>query len=668
MAIIASSTILNGKYKILHEIGQGGMGRVWLAEELVFGNRLVALKEPRGDLPSSEMDELTRRYSQEVRVNLALQRVQAPNIVPVFTVEPFDSSSLLSMAYMPNGDLVQQLNQAGGRLPLHQALDITTAILQALRAAHEHPMEIVHRDVKPSNVLFDNENKAYLADFGLAQVSGSSSRSQPQTARLHPGTPAYMAPEQASTTVYMTPAADIYPVGCVLFEMLTGTKYKRVRPGTQPSSLQPDVPAWVDALITKATSEDPFDRYASGGDMLQAVNTGRAQGAVQGHVPNVETGKHEVTPVASQRDSVPVVEPSAAAGTESTLPTKSSPGRLGCYAAILLGFLVIAAVGAIYFAIGGLSASGAGGSGFLAGLMAGSQATPSILPPSPTAMPVIATSLQASPTSTQTNTPLPPTATPVPTKSRPTDVPTATITPQPTPMPQVTTNDIVNIRNGPGTNYDLAGSAQAGETFRITGKNPGGDWWQIDYNGLLGWIFGQLVTATNTNGVPVAQNIPDPPTPAPVPATDTPALQPTAAAQAFPTSPPSTEGDTITCWTGDDTKEIPGLPGLSVSLQEVRLQNKGFFGIHLLVRFFVQNTTANSVVWGFAADKAKAFFDNLSPTGIAPMGVDIPANIGSPYDLEASIAASELSTANCPNLIIVQNFNGQTADVRFGLR
>jgi len=94
---------------------------------------------------------------------------------------------------------------------------------------------------------------------------------------------------------------------------------------------------------------------------------------------------------------------------------------------------------------------------------------------------------------------------------------------------QVTTNDIVNIRTGPGTNYGLAGAAQVGETFRVTGKNATGDWWQIDYNGQTGWVFGQLVTATGTEGVAVAQNIPAPPTAAPVPPTNTPAPQATAA-------------------------------------------------------------------------------------------------------------------------------------------
>ena len=90
----------------------------------------------------------------------------------------------------------------------------------------------------------------------------------------------------------------------------------------------------------------------------------------------------------------------------------------------------------------------------------------------------------------------------------------------------MTTNDIVNIRTGPGTNYSLEGSAQVGETFRVTGKNAEGSWWQIDYNGQTGWVFGQLVTATGAEGVAVAQNIPAPPTAAPVPPTDTPAPAP----------------------------------------------------------------------------------------------------------------------------------------------
>jgi uncharacterized protein YraI len=127
------------------------------------------------------------------------------------------------------------------------------------------------------------------------------------------------------------------------------------------------------------------------------------------------------------------------------------------------------------------------------------------------------------------------------------NTPAPAVTPPPAASPtaagaQVTTNDIVNIRTGPGTNYGLAGSAQTGETFRVTGKNAAGDWWQIEYNGQGAWIFGQLVTATGTEGVAVAQNIPAAPTAAPVPPTNTPAPaapQPTAAPVAEATQPPA---------------------------------------------------------------------------------------------------------------------------------
>ncbi len=104
----------------------------------------------------------------------------------------------------------------------------------------------------------------------------------------------------------------------------------------------------------------------------------------------------------------------------------------------------------------------------------------------------------------------------------PAQTPTAAVSPT-AAAAQVTTNDIVNIRSGPGTSYGLVGSAQVGESFRATGKNAAGDWWQIDYKGQPGWIFAQLVTASGTEGVAVAQNIPAAPTAAPVPPTNTPA-------------------------------------------------------------------------------------------------------------------------------------------------
>jgi uncharacterized protein YraI len=141
--------------------------------------------------------------------------------------------------------------------------------------------------------------------------------------------------------------------------------------------------------------------------------------------------------------------------------------------------------------------------------------------------------------------------------------PTAPVTPT-AAAAQVTTNDVVNIRSGPGTAYNIIGGAQAGESFPVTGKNQTGDWWQITYQGQTGWVFGQLVSASGTEGVAVAQNIPPAPTPAP--ATATPVPQPTQPpAAAAPTQPPAAAAPTTA--PVQDAGNFPYALGGSVNCQ-----------------------------------------------------------------------------------------------------
>jgi serine/threonine protein kinase len=261
-------TILN-KYHILNLINEGGSGRVWLATETTFGDRQVAIKEPRTDLPASDQEDLQRFYQQELKISALLEESGAPNLVRTFTVEPYEGKLLLVMAYMAGGDLARLLRQSGP-LPVAQAVTIAQAVLAPLQIAHEHPQGIVHRDIKPQNILFDNGGKAHLADWGLAQLSGVSGRSL-LSARAHPGSPLYMAPEQSHTNDYLTPAADVYALGCVFFEVLTGRPYKRVRPGTLVSSLRADIPRWLDAVIAKSLAQDPYDRYEDARGLLTAL-------------------------------------------------------------------------------------------------------------------------------------------------------------------------------------------------------------------------------------------------------------------------------------------------------------------------------------------------------------------------------------------------------------
>jgi len=270
MTLQTGSSILNGKYHILDLIGEGGMARVWLAEELTFGQRQVALKEPRADLLPDLAQEVRLRYQREVQVCAALEQARVPHIVRAITAEPYDDSLLLVMEYMPGGDLATLLKQHPDGLPVERAVEIALDLLQALRGVHSHELEIVHRDIKPSNVLFDEQGRAHLADFGLAQLAGMSGRSQLRGGQ-HPGTPMYMAPEQGRSPDMLLPAADLYALGCVLFEMLSGKRYKRVRPGTRASSLRPEVPPWLDEVLAQALAEDPWERYQGANEMAAAL-------------------------------------------------------------------------------------------------------------------------------------------------------------------------------------------------------------------------------------------------------------------------------------------------------------------------------------------------------------------------------------------------------------
>ncbi len=274
MILEKGQTILNGKYTILKLLGEGGMARVWLARDEEFAGRLVAIKEPKSDLPSDELAELHRRFRQEVMVAKMLQDATAPNIVPVYTVERLNEKTpLLVMKYMAGSDLTRRIREYRRGMPVEDVVRIAADICRGLAVAHSDEVDIVHRDMKPSNVLFDQEGRAYVADFGLAQLSGMSSRSV-GAGRPHPGTPMYMAPEQVRSPEPLTPAADVYALGCMLFEMLTGKRYKRVRPGTRVRELRTDVPQWLDEVVWRCVQEDPWDRYEDAGEVLAALEEG----------------------------------------------------------------------------------------------------------------------------------------------------------------------------------------------------------------------------------------------------------------------------------------------------------------------------------------------------------------------------------------------------------
>jgi serine/threonine-protein kinase len=292
MSLQPGQIILNGKYRVIKLLGEGGMARVWLAEEPEFGGRQVAIKELRREaLKPTELEDQESRFRQEVEIAAQLEQpvlwpgtgARVPHVIRAITLErAADDARLLVMEYAQGGSLAERIAQYPEGMPLDRAVQITLDLCQALQAFHSLPAMPVHRDIKPSNILFDGEGRAYLADFGLCQLPGRSGRTQLH-GEPHPATPLYAAPEQLRSPEPLTPAADIFALGCVLlvpdrvFEMVTGKPYKRVRPGTAASSLRPEVPGWLDAMLAQALAEDPWDRWPGAAAMAEAVRTGQAR-------------------------------------------------------------------------------------------------------------------------------------------------------------------------------------------------------------------------------------------------------------------------------------------------------------------------------------------------------------------------------------------------------
>ena len=168
----------------------------------------------------------------------------------------------LEMEYASGGSLAELNRQAKARgnfSSISDALQIAIEIAGGLAALHA--LDIVHRDLKPANILFDKQGHARLADLGLAQIPGGPSlRSQLREPAPHPGTPGYMSPEQETKGRYLTPASDIYALGLVLFEILSGRMYRSLKPGTLVSSLRAEIPADLDQLLGRMLAKSPEER------------------------------------------------------------------------------------------------------------------------------------------------------------------------------------------------------------------------------------------------------------------------------------------------------------------------------------------------------------------------------------------------------------------------
>jgi beta-lactam-binding protein with PASTA domain/tRNA A-37 threonylcarbamoyl transferase component Bud32 len=262
--------LLDGRYAVTARIAHGGMATVYLAMDTRL-DRQVALKVMHAELARD--DEFVRRFIGEAK---SVARLSHQNVVAVFDQGSDGPFLYLAMEYVPGRTLKEVLREHGRFTPA-AALDIMTGMLDGLAAAHASG--IVHRDVKPENVLLTADGRLKVADFGLARAQAAAGHTR---AGLLIGTVAYLPPEQV-TGEATGPRSDVYSAGVMFFEMLTGRQpftgdtpiavaYQHVNQDVPaPSSLVPGIPAAVDQLVLAATSRDPALRPADAGEFARAV-------------------------------------------------------------------------------------------------------------------------------------------------------------------------------------------------------------------------------------------------------------------------------------------------------------------------------------------------------------------------------------------------------------
>jgi eukaryotic-like serine/threonine-protein kinase len=263
--------LLDGRYLVESQIARGGMATVYHARDVRL-ERTVALKIAHPELARDR--EFVARFIGEAR---AVARLSSPNVVGVFDQGSTGDLHYIAMEYVP-GPTLRELLNARGRLSPREALDIIERVLAGLAAAHD--AGIVHRDVKPENVLLGNGTSVKVADFGLARAASGIRHTR---TGLLIGTAAYLAPEQVASNV-SDQRTDVYASGVMLFEMLTGVQphtgesplavaYKHVNSVVPaPSSLLPELPAALDTLVALGTSRDPDLRPADARQYGRAIN------------------------------------------------------------------------------------------------------------------------------------------------------------------------------------------------------------------------------------------------------------------------------------------------------------------------------------------------------------------------------------------------------------
>lgn len=345
--------VFNDRYEMVRHIARGGMAQVYLAKDLLL-DRPVALKVL---FPELSIDlAFVERFRREAK---AAANLSHPNIVSVYDWGQGDSTYFIVMEYVDGPTLSSLLKtKTGAPNPIEpqRAAAIAASVAAALDFAHRRG--VIHRDVKPGNVLIDDRSQVKVADFGIARAIGTS-EDLTQTGSVM-GTATYFSPEQAQGFA-VDPRSDVYSLGVVLYEMATGKPpfsgdnpvaiaYKHVKePPPAPRSLNPAVPPALEAIILKALAKEPESRYQSAEDMrtdLIAFGNGQpvaalaALGAATGVVGTVAADRTRVQPVVAVEPTA--MQPAVGPPPGGALPPERSHGWLYALIALVLALLLLA--------------------------------------------------------------------------------------------------------------------------------------------------------------------------------------------------------------------------------------------------------------------------------------------------------------------------------------
>lgn len=265
-----------GRYEVLGELGQGAMGVVYKAKDPLI-DRVVAIKTINLSLAMDEKEEYEGRFYQEAK---AAGRLNHPNIVTIYDVGKSGDVAYIAMELLDGRELRDIMND-GALLPVDQVLNIAAQVAQGLAYAHEH--EIVHRDVKPSNIMVIRDGHVKITDFGIARMASSSVRTQ---TGMVLGSPKYMSPEQVMGKA-IDPRSDIFSLGVMLYEMLTGKApfdgenvnaimYQTLNAVVAPpNTVNPAIPEMVNFILAKALAKKVEDRYQNAKDFAVDLRTCR---------------------------------------------------------------------------------------------------------------------------------------------------------------------------------------------------------------------------------------------------------------------------------------------------------------------------------------------------------------------------------------------------------